>query len=541
MTPSLPQHDPTPGPRYRQLATAMDAYSWDYQGPMALLAAVPSEQHFPISYQLKRVYSALKFGANLAAVRASQLVYPHNTIEDYARYFPLMGRKPAVIGKFNKNDVFGWQRYAGANPLDVRCLTEKPDGFPVDDALLSHIAGTSTTIAAEIAERRLFYTDYSHLWDIASAVDARDGDRFFAAAKVMYWQPKGAPLKPVAIQLRPTPADDNPLFTPADGFDWEAAKIYAQSSDTMSHEMTHHLAQCHLILEPVAVAARRRLAANHPIGILLANHLEGLLAINDFGRRTLINPGGFLDALMAGWLRETLTIVTDGVRDYDWTAKSFHNDLKSRGLFEANPSYDLPWRDDGQLVWQAISDFVRDYVGLYYTSPEDVAHDAELQRWLAEMRGPGRMSGLVERFSTVDDVVKIVTRILWISGPKHAAVNYAQWDYVAFVPNMPFALYGEIPSKKRQFNSENELVDILPPRDETLKQVLLMEALTGWQHTRLGEYSADAFTDPKVAPVIQAFRNKLAAAEATIVDRNKARLVPYPYLQPSLIPNSTNT
>eukprot|EP00976_Prorocentrum_cordatum_P057096 1151514-Prorocentrum_minimum.AAC.1 len=45
---------------------------------------------------------------------------------------------------------------------------------------------------------------------------------------------------------------------------------------------------------------------------------------------------------------------------------------------------DFPWREDGLLIWAALVDYVKDYVGLYYSSDEDVAEDKELQDWYRE-------------------------------------------------------------------------------------------------------------------------------------------------------------
>lgn len=540
MDPCLPQHDPSPGRRYRQLAAAMDTYRYDHVGPIALLAHLPSSDRFGANYLLKRALTAGRFALNIGAVRVAQALRPDRTLDDYRRYFPLIRRKPAVMPVYAEDEVFGWQRVAGPNPLDVARLTEAPPDFAVDDAVISAALGPGITLDAAIAGGRLFVTDYSALWPAASTLDDRAGERFLCAPKVLYAL-AGRALQPIAIQLRPTPGPDNPIFTPADGSDWTAAKLYAQCADTTSHEMTHHLAQTHLVLEPVAIAARRRLARQHPVGILLEHHLENLLAINDFGRQTLINPGGFLDQLMPGWLHETMGIVADGVARYTWGAQDFHADLDRRGLRDAPAELDVPYRDDGDLVWKAIHRYVEDYVGLYYLVPADVADDAELQRWVEEMQREGRARGLPTDLQTPEQLVALLTQILWMSGPKHAAVNYAQWDYIAYVPNMPFSLYGPAPHGKGTFQTDDDVLRVLPPRDETLKQILLMEALTGWQHTRLGHYRDGAFSDRRVAPLVARFQRDLADAERIIERRNRRRLVPYPYLLPSAIPNSTNT
>ena len=57
--------------------------------------------------------------------------------------------------------------------------------------------------------------------------------------------------------------------------------------------------------------------------------------------------------------------------------------------------------------------------------------------------------------------------------------------------------------------------------------------------TTLGDYEDD-FKKTPVASGLHGFRQDLAAAEDEIVGRNRRRPHTYNYLQPSLVPNSTN-
>jgi len=539
--PCLPQHDPRPGPRFRRVAAACEAYRYEHQGPIAFLEHLPRRDDFPRSYRLKRTFTALRFGLDVALVRLQQ-AWRRPSFEEHARYYPLFRRKPAVIRRFEDDAVFAWQRVAGANPLDLRRLTEPLPDFPLDDALFAANTRPGSTLAREIDEGRVFAVDHSDLGALSDVVNQRDLQRWLVAPKMLFWYSPDGLLLPVAIQLQPRPGPDNPIYTPRDGADWRAAKIFAQSGDTTAQEMRHHLAQTHLVLEPVAIASKRQLAPNHPVRLLLDAHLESLLAINDFGRRTLIAPGGFLDQLMPGWLSETMQVVGDAVAGWSWRAGGFHEDLEARGLDDLPDGMQAPFRDDGRLVWDAIHAFVSAYVRLYYGAAEDVRLDAELQRFVEEASREGRARGLPMALHTVDEVVDLLVRIVWVSGPKHAAVNYAQWDYVAYVPNMPFAMYREPPTGKgAQDWTLDALAAALPAREPTLKQILLMEALTGWQHTTLGRYRRGAFRDRRVWPLVREFQRALAGIEDTIRERDRERLLPYPYLRPSRIPNSTNT
>ncbi len=548
LTPSLPQHDLHPGKRYRQIGDALDKYQFqNLEGTkIVLLKHLPREQHFDTSYRWKRIGTATKFMANLAAVRVMSPFNPLKSLESYRQYFPF-AQKPKVMRTFQFDSSFGHQRLAGPNPMDIVRLSALPQDFAIDDATLSRALGCPSSLDAELANGRLFYADYSRFFPIVDAIDKRGGDRFFAAPKVLFcWHPDAGggweAMTPVAIQLRPTPAADNPIFTPEDGLDWLMAKMFAQMADTMSHELEHHLGRTHLILEPVVIAMHRRLAENHPLHILLAQHFEDTLAINDFGRQTLINPGGFLDQLMAPWLWETLSIVEQANKTFRFDEMLPRKDLARRGLDDTSQIKDFPYRDDGLALWDAIHAMVTDYLQLYYSRGDrDVVLDLELQRFLDEMRGRGGLNGLPKDMTTRAQLIDFTTQLIWLSGPQHAAVNYTQWDFVAFIPNMPFSGYAKAPTEKGTYTREADILKMLPNHRQTVKQVLLMAALTGWRHSRLGHYHKDAFADPRALDVMCAFRERLRHIEEEIDARNLDRRVPYTYLKPSLVPNSTNT
>ena len=79
----------------------------------------------------------------------------------------------------------------------------------------------------------------------------------------------------------------------------------------------------------------------------------------------------------------------------------------------------------------------------------------------------------------------------------------------------------------------------LPPLDVAVQQLCLFNLLGSVNSTTLGDY-ADDFTNTPVTDGLRGFRLDLSAAEDEIALRNRRRPQAYEYLQPSLIPNSTN-
>ncbi|MBC6423404.1 MAG: hypothetical protein GDA38_19225 [Hormoscilla sp. SP12CHS1] len=80
------------------------------------------------------------------------------------------------------------------------------------------------------------------------------------------------------------------------------AKIVAQMAEFTIFELIRHLGQTHLALEPIALATARELAQNHPLHVLLQPHFELTMAIDAFGDRVLVNPGGGVDLILPGIL-----------------------------------------------------------------------------------------------------------------------------------------------------------------------------------------------------------------------------------------------
>lgn len=63
--------------------------------------------------------------------------------------------------------------------------------------------------------------------------------------------------------------------------------------------MVSHLGLTHLLIEPIIVSVHRQFNKSHPIYKILKPHMRQTLAINELGRRTLLNRGGLFDRTTA--------------------------------------------------------------------------------------------------------------------------------------------------------------------------------------------------------------------------------------------------
>jgi arachidonate 15-lipoxygenase len=236
-----------------------------------------------------------------------------------------------------------------------------------------------------------------------------------------------------------------------------------------------------------------------------------------------------------------------------------------------------------------------------------------LQAWAAELSDQiegGKVKGMPASFTNVEELIEIVTTIIFICGPQHSAVNYAQYEYMTFVANMPLAAYRDIP--KQSYNSseqpptleptvvettkketigkeitavdatavkitavdatavkttavktttveiteeqitEEQILKLLPPYKRTADQLQTLFILSAYRYDRLGYYDKafrelynkkleDVFEDGNnkaVIAIVRQFQQNLNMVEQEIDANNQKRVVPYPYLKPSLIINS---
>jgi arachidonate 15-lipoxygenase len=575
---ALPQDDPDPAGRLRQLERTRGRYTWDYERipsvPMVerlppsdvfslpfLRQAVdraldlvenfltPAERRLAGGRTWRSVVEALATGGNrdtatlrtlldvaARAARSARGDGRPSSVEDYGALFRTIER-PAIAETFQDDRVFARQRVAGANPLVIRRVAALDDRFPVTDALLrSVVAGDSLDAAA--AEGRLYLADYHELDDVARGL-FRGVPKFVAAPLALFVVEKGTgDLLPVAIQCAQQPGPAHPIFTRHDGVAWLLAKTVVQVADANVHEAMHHLGRTHLFIEPFVIATERQLAANHPLRLLLRPHFEGTLAINEFAHDTLLAPGGFVDDLLAGTLEASMQLAARAVQTWRVDEAPLPLTLRARGVDDAGALPQYPYRDDALLYWNAIRAWVDEYLRAYYRSDADLLADFELAAWQRELVAAdgGRVAGFGS-IGGLDGLVDAVTLVLFTSSVQHAAVNFPQFDLMTYVPNMPLAGFTEAPASRSA--GEQDFLDLLPPLSSAREQILILYLLGTVHHTTLGMYSADQICDPLVRRPLRQFRAELDRVGRAIDARNRVR-APYPFLDRAGIPQSIN-
>ena len=141
-------------------------------------------------------------------------------------------------------------------------------------------------------------------------------------------------------------------------------------------------------------------------------------------------------------------------------------------------------RDDALLLWSALKTFVKDIITLYYKSDDDVTKDVELQAWIKDLHDNGlpvregdEDHEVPSALQTRDQLIDLLTSVVFTCSCQHAAVNFGLLDVSGFIPFTPSVMRKPPPTKKNQ-TSLKTILDTLPSKSESLKQVALLYVLT---------------------------------------------------------------
>lgn len=462
-----------------------------------------------------------------------------NSIQDIHRVFCLKQTDISVYVKehWKEDAFFGYQFLNGVNPMMIKRCTTLPDNFPVTDGMV-FLSGQGK-LEDEMKRGNIFLCDYKCLEGVkANIVNGKP--QYLMAPLVLLHKTPDDKMMPIAIQLKQTPAVDNPIFTPADSeCDWLMAKIFVRSADFAEHQLNTHLLRTHLLAEVFAVSLLRNVPMVHPLYKLLIPHTRYTLQINIIARLNLISEQGLLTQIAACGGEGMITILKRGLSSLTYSSLCIPDDIAERGL-EAVPNF--YYRDDGLQLWDIIHRFVQGVLSYYYKNDDDVKDDSELQKWILDIFEHGFLSqagtGIPRSFTTVAELVKFVTMVIFTGSAQHAAVNSGQYDYGGWMPNTPPTLQRPPPAKGTA--SEATMLQTLPDVNTTVQGMATVWLLSkqSLDFVPLGQYPENHFSEETPCQLIKVFQGELEVLSVTIQVRNRSLKVPYTYLDPVGVENS---
>ncbi|KAL0979676.1 hypothetical protein UPYG_G00188110 [Umbra pygmaea] len=445
------------------------------------------------------------------------------------------------VEKHWKEDTFfGYQYLNGINPMMIRRCDKLPKNFRVTEEMVKASLRRKCSLKEEIRNGNIFLVDYKNLDEVPpNSINGKQ--QYIAAPFVLLYKTPDDTLTPIAIQLKQTPGDDNPIFLPTDDeYDWLIAKIFVRSADFAEHELNFHLLRTHLLSEVFAMATFRNMPMVHPLYKLLMPHFRYTLEIDTLARSLLISNNGVFSQFTAVGGPGLMTYMKKAVASVTYSSLCLPEDIAARGL-EFIPNY--YYRDDGLKLWGIINRYVKEMVEYYYHNDEDVAKDTELQCWINEIFDHGFLSnkntGIPQHFRSVSEVTKFLTMVIFNASVQHAAVNNGQFDFDGWMPNAPFSLQHPPPTTKGQ-STEETMLETFPDVNVTMNGMATLYLLSkqSTDFVPFGEYKEELFSEKTPQENIKHLKKNLQNLKLEIKSRNVDAALPYTYLNPEHVENS---
>nr|KYP38225.1 hypothetical protein KK1_040535 [Cajanus cajan] len=503
-----------------------------------------------------------------------------------------------------KRDKFFWfsdeefarETLAGVNPYSIKLVKEwplrsklepqiygPPESAITREVIEPQIIGYGT-IEEAIKEKKLYMLDYHDLFiPYVSKVRKIKGTTLYGS-RTLFFLTKQGTLKPLAIELTRPPMDGKPqwkqVFTPASHcisdstnlWLWRLAKAHVIAHDSGYHELVNHWLRTHAVMEPFVIATNRHLSTLHPIYKILQPHLRYTLAINSLAREILINANGIIENSFSPnkYSMELSSVAYDQFWRFDLQA--LPNDLIDRGMAEVDDSAphglklaieDYPFANDGLLIWDAIKQWVTEYVNHYYPNSSTIESDHELQSWWREIRIVGHGDKSEEpwwpNLKTPKDLIDIINTVTWTASAHHAAVNFGQYTYGGYFPNRPNIIRNKMPTEdpsKEEWENflnkpEQTLLECFPSQIQAITMMVVFNILSyhSPDEEYIGQYMNPAWAENlTIKTAFERFHKRLEEIEGIIDSRNANRnlknrhgvgLVPYEQMKPFSGPGIT--
>ena len=326
------------------------------------------------------------------------------------------------------------------------------------------------------------YSDFRTAMGLPPSHEFSSEGRYGCAAVVLFHLEPEGKLHPLAITLdhRGTIQASVTIFnrrissaTPGDEYSdwpWRYAKMCAQVSDWLRHEVAVHLVYTHLVEEIMIVSAHRTLDLDHILFKLLEPHWSTTLSLNAAARETLVPK--IIIGMTGFTAEETYAFLKTSYNNFNWTDHYVPNDLRKRGFPPEDldkPKYhNYGYARNIARTWEILRKFVSKVLTTAYPGGDaQVANDPSVSAFCQEVRsGSGGQQPSFPEIKTLDGLIDFATMCIHVASPQHTAVNYLQQYYQTFVPNKPSALCARLPQSLTELQAygEQDVLLALPVR-----------------------------------------------------------------------------
>jgi len=178
-----------------------------------------------------------------------------------------------------------------------------------------------------------------------------------------------------------------------------------------------------------------------------------------------------------------------------------------------------------------------------------VVEDSELQNWYIELKTVG-FEEKADTWPTLDNrkiLSRTLTTIAWLASGHHSAINFSQYHYYSFPPNMPSKMRKPPIDKSNGIKVTEKLyMETLPSPSESGIVLTILSALSTFAQAESEEYLGTTHSplirDAKALELRNNFQAHLREIDAIVEKENQSHpnrvADPYVYLQPKRVPNS---
>ncbi|KAK2915696.1 hypothetical protein Q8A67_000070 [Cirrhinus molitorella] len=537
--------------RCAELESRQEMFSWKEWHPGFPLIIdgtfkeLPQDAQFETDKKLGFKINVFKAIGNRNLSHLLNVFQSWKDLEDFENIYLLFRRtsRDNVMNNWKTDKMFGYQFLNGCNPVMIKKCEKIPGNFPVTQEMVKGFLERDLTLEDELKAGNIYIADYEILKDVPANDTDPKTPQYLAAPICLLYKNIYNRIVPIAIQLSQTPGEETPIFLPSDDqYDWMLAKMWVKSSDLIVHQIVTHFLRTHLIVEVFAIAMFRKLPSVHPVYKLLIPHVHYTIAINTLAREELVCAGGIFDEAFSIDVTGIKKVIQKAMKRLTYKSLWFPDEIKARGM---DGQKDLPYyyRDDGLMVWKAVNGFVSDVVKIYYKTDKNVKEDVEIQAFVEDVSHNGFKNcddhDFPKSLESREELIQYLTVIIFTASAQHAAVNFGQFHWYAWIPNSPSTMRRPPPSKKGHVDMKY-IMDSLPDRHRSCLILGTAWVLTQFEKNELflGMYPDNHFTEMPAEMALKTFRNNLAEVTQIIRNRNDELKLPYVYLSPDRIPNS---
>jgi hypothetical protein len=471
----------------------------------------------------------------VATVATSQLAAIQSLTDVVGLYDLMAARMPTPIAADNSDANFGRQRLTvkamklrRVQPLESLSTCD----FQLSNAQLAQVCGPGVTWQNIRARKNLFVEDYA---DAAKWNDPAKSDVKYVPNVVGFfcYNRDTQKLMPIEIRFNETGLAYSPLDAPDD---WTLAKMGLNAASTAYHQW-QHLVDTHATSIPIRVELLRTMAPVHPVRTLLQHHMTMDFGLEMLAQVILLAAGTPTDNQFGWGATGSLRFVDYQLRTSNSIKRDFETDVHERGLGDFPIHKYVIY---GRRLNDAISAFVKEFLGVYYTSNDAVRDDYELQNWASACAKVVHLADFPMAIRTKTQLEKLVTHLVFLSAVRHHAMNGAATWHAMTVPYSAPALWKKLPTQKLSDGQNRNLMEYAVPT-KRVPELLALSALfvrdLAPEQTLLKAYRVAPFvSDPSLALAISEFETRLQKIDSFIQQSESHETVPFDLLRPTNLP-----